>query len=204
MEHNSQDYMVNALGHHVPMNLVSDLDKARNEMVQEIVGHAQELSASLSKFKGQVFGDIEAFIELSAEQYDLKIGGKKGNISLTSYDGQYKVQIAVSESITFDERLQVAKGLIDGCIHSWAADANDNIKALVEHAFQTDKEGKINTSRIFGLMKLDIADDKWKQAMNAIRDSIQIAGSKTYIRVYERNPDDANKWSPILLDIAKV
>jgi len=197
-------YMQNAQGHFVPLSLVKDIDVARNDLVLEIIGHAQELNASLNQFKGRVFGDIEAFIDLSAEKYDTHIGGKKGNITLVSYDGRYKVQRAISESITFDERLQVAKQLVDECIHSWSEGANDNIKALVEHAFQTDKEGKINVSRIFGLMKLDIREPKWKKAMAAISDSIQIAGSKTYIRVYERDPEDANKWNPIPLDLAKA
>ena len=38
-------------------------------------------------------------------------------------------------------------------MHAWAEGANDNIKALVNHAFQTDKEGKINTSRVLGLLR---------------------------------------------------
>ena len=57
--------------------------------------------------------DVQAFVELSAEQYGAKLGGIKGNVTLTSYDGKYKIQRAIAEYLHFDERLQVAKELID-------------------------------------------------------------------------------------------
>ncbi len=196
-------YMQDASGRLVPTNLVKPIDKQRDELVQEIIGHAQEVNAAISAFKARTFGDIEAFIDLSAEKYDVKMGGKKGNVTLMSYDGRYKIQRAISENLVFDERLQVAKELIDECIHKWTEGTNDNIRALVEHAFQTDKEGKINTGRIFSLLKLEIKDEGWINAMEAIKDSIQVAGSKSYIRVYERIGASDN-YKAIPLDIAAV
>jgi len=58
--------------------------------------------------------DVGAFIQLSAEKYEVKVGGNKGNVSLLSFDGRYKIVRQVAENITFDERLQAAKALIDG------------------------------------------------------------------------------------------
>ena len=66
--------------------------------------------------KRAMFNDIRAFCDLSAEKYGISFGGSKGNLQLTSYDGKYRVLVAVNESISFDERLQVAKALIDECI----------------------------------------------------------------------------------------
>jgi len=198
-----ENYMKDSSGRYVPISLVSDIDKQRDDIVQEIVCHAQEVNKAIAKFKSQTFGDIEAFIDLSAEKYDVKMGGQKGNVTLMSYDGRFKVQRAVSENIVFDERLQVAKELIDECIHKWTQGTNDNIRALVEHAFQTDKEGKINTARIFSLLKLEIKDKGWQNAMEAIKDSIQVSGSKTYIRIYERIGASEN-YKAIPLDIAAV
>ncbi|MDG4811682.1 DUF3164 family protein [Hydrogenovibrio sp. 3SP14C1] len=198
-----EGYMKDTSGRLVPTNLVSDIDKQRDELVQEIIGHAQEVNKAIGNFKSKTFGDIEAFIDLSAEKYNVKMGGQKGNVTLMSYDGRYKVQRAISENLVFDERLQVAKELIDECIHKWTQGTNDNIRALVEHAFQTDKEGKINTARIFSLLKLEIKDAGWQNAMEAIKDSIQVAGSKSYIRIYERIGASEN-YKAIPLDIAAV
>jgi len=197
------DYMTNAQGHRVPIDLVSDIDKARNDLVQEIVSAANALRETMINFKIDTLADIGAFVELSAEKYGAKLGGKKGNVTLTSYDGSYKVVRSIGEYLVFDERLQVAKELIDECIHVWSKGSNDNIRALVEHAFQVDKQGKVSTGRILGLTRLDIKDATWRKAMQAITDSMQVSGTATYVRVYRRIGDD-DQWEQVALDIAKL
>ncbi|NPA72699.1 MAG: DUF3164 family protein [Gammaproteobacteria bacterium] len=198
-----EGYMKDASGRLVPINLVTDIDKTRDHLVQEIIAKAQETNRLLSVFKNRTMEDIAAFIELSAEKYNISMGGQKGNITLMSFDGRFKVQRAVSEKLMFDERLQVAKELVDKCIHRWTEGSNPEIRALIEHAFQTDKQGNISTARIFSLMKLDIKDDDWVSAMNAIKDSIQVSGSKSYLRIYERINNSEN-YQSIVLDIASI
>lgn len=187
----------------VPESTIKPIDLARDQIVNEIVAKAKGLSTAISQFKGETFADVQAFIEMSAEQYGAKIGGQKGNVTLMSFDGKHKIQRAVAESITFDERLQVAKNLIDECIHTWSEGANVNIQALVNNAFQVDKEGNISIGRVLGLRSLDIKDDKWQKAMQAISDAIQVVGSKSYMRVYER-VGNAERWAPIALDVASA
>ena len=196
-------YMINNQGHLVPDDIVKPIDRQRHEIVAEIIKKALVLQDQIKVFKHNCLGDLQAFIDLSAEHYDTKMGGMKGNVTLTSYDGKYKIQRAVGEYITFDERLQVAKELIDKCIHRWSQGARSEIRVLVQDAFQTDKQGKINTSRVLGLKRLDIKDEEWQQAMQAITDSIQIISSKTYVRLYERM-GDSDSWQPIPLDIAAL
>jgi hypothetical protein len=150
-----------------------------------------------------VFGDIEAFVALSGEKYGVAMGGKKGNVSLLSFDGRFKVQRAIAESLVFDERLQVAKELVDQCIHEWSEGARVEIRALINDAFQVDQAGRVNTGRILGLRRLDIKSEKWDQAMKAISESLQVAGSKTYFRVYER-VGDSDQYRQVSLDIAAL
>jgi len=195
--------MQDAKGALWPVEHVSEIDMTRDELVHEIVARARAQSEALAKFKAGVFGDIEAFIQLSGEKYGVAMGGKKGNVSLLSFDGRFKVQRAVSESLAFDERLQVAKELVNECIHLWSEGSRSEIRALINDAFQVDKEGMVNVARILGLRRLDIKDEKWQLAMKAIGESIQVAGSKTYFRVYER-VGQTDKYQPISLDIAAV
>jgi hypothetical protein len=195
--------MYDALGRFVPMRLIKPIDLARHELVCEVAQRAVEESDRLGRFKAAIMGDIEAFVELSAERYGATLGGSKGNLTLFSFDGRYKIVRAIQEHLTFDERLQVAKQLIDQCIEGWAADAGDEIRALVEHAFQVNQEGKISTSRVLGLRRLNITGTKWGEAMRAISDSMQTAGSKTYIRIYER-VGESDQYRPISLDVAGV
>ncbi|HTD05874.1 DUF3164 family protein [Undibacterium sp.] len=197
-----EGYMQNAQGHLVPTELVKPIDQMRHNLVLELVLGAKAVRDQLADFKDQVFKDFSAFVTLSAEQYDVALGGKKGNVTLFSYDGKYKVQLAISENIVFDERLQAAKALIDECISEWSVGSDPKIQVLVQDAFKTDKEGNINTGRVLGLRRLDIKDDKWKRAMDAIGESLQVVGSKQYIRFYERVGED--KYMPISLDIAAI
>ena len=53
------------------------------------------------------------------------------------------------------------------------------------------------------LLRLDIEDDEWKRAMQAIRDSIQATGTATYVRVYKR-VGMSEQYVAIPLDLAAV
>lgn len=196
-------YRENTLGHLVPEEAIAEIDLDRDELVGELFKAAEQLQLAMRNFKQRAMGDVEAFIELAAEKYDAKVGGAKGNVSLLSFDGSKKVMIAIGDTLHFDERLVAAKSLVDDCIHEWTEGSRSEIKALVEHAFQTDKEGKINTGRILELTRLSIEHPKWKQAMLAIKDSMQIVSSKSYIRLYTRD-SGAERFQQLSLDMSAV
>ncbi|AUI65184.1 MULTISPECIES: DUF3164 family protein [Glaesserella] len=193
-------YWKDANGNLKPDSLVKEVDKVRDELVRGFAQKAIEQSTALAKFKCSVFDDIGAFISLSAEKYGVKIGGAKGNVSLFTYDGEYKMQLAVQDHIRFDERIHAAKALIDECLHDWSEGAKPELKALIENAFEVDKEGNLSTAKILSLRRVEIDDERWNQAMTAISDSVQVVGSKDYVRFYKRNQD--GKYVPIALDVA--
>lgn len=198
-----EGYRTDAKGCLVPESMIKPIDRTRDELVNELARQARTVSDTLREFKTRVFSDINAFVDLSGEQYGVKLGGKKGNLTLFSFDGAFKVQVAIAEHMVFDERLQAAKRLIDECITDWSQGSRDEIKVLVQAAFQTDKEGKINTGRVLALRRLDIRDEKWQTAMKAIGDSLQVVGSKEYVRFYERI-GNTDQYRPISLDVAAV
>lgn len=196
-------YWRDAKGCLIPESMIKPIDKERDRMVNELVGKARSVSDVLAKFKAEAFGDIAAFIDLSAEQYQAQLGGKKGNLTLYSFDGKYRIQRAIQDRIAFDERLQAARVLIDECLADWTEGASPELQAIVNQAFDTDKEGQINTGRVLSLRRLDIKDERWLRAMNAIGEAVQVVGSKSYIRVYERI-GETDQYQPIALDIAGV
>ncbi len=198
-----QQYKKDSHGRLVPIDSIKEIDLLRDELVMEIVNQAKQVHESLTTFKNQAFGDVRAFVELSAEKYGAKIGGRKGNVSLLSFDGKYKVLIANQDHIVFDERIQAAKALIDECIKDWTTGASAEIKALIDRAFEVDKEGKLNTGRILTLRRVNIVDKRWQDAMQAISDSVQVVGSKSYVRVYCRK-GDTDEYEQMALDIAGV
>jgi len=202
-QHVPDGYLINASGHLVPIELISEIDKTRNDLVMEIIEKVQDLRNILADFKQDTLADIGAFVELSAEKYDVKLGGLKGNITLCSFDGQYQLKLSQADIKMFDERLHAAKELVDECIHKWTEGSRVEIKALVEHAFQTDKQGNISLARIYSLLQLQIEDEQWLQAMKALRDSMQVVSTKSYLRIYHRKAPNA-KYEQLSLDLAAL
>jgi len=183
--------------------LVRDIDKERDRLVKELFNQAVGVNQTLAEFKERAFGDIAAFISLSLEQYQVDVGGKKGNVTLYSYNGQYKIMRAIQDSMKFDERILAAKELIYQCVTEWTEGARPEAKAIIDHAFKTDNDGNLSVSRILSLRKLDIKDERWVSAMDAIGKSLQVVSSKSYVRVYERIGDTDN-YRQIPLDLAAV
>lgn len=196
-------YWQDAQGRLIPEGLVKPIDKTRHDLVQDLIAKGKALSEQIGQFKLEAFADIGAFVQLSAEQYGINLGGTKGNLTLYSFDGRYKITRAVQEHISFDERLQAAKALIDQCISEWSAGSSDEIKALINDAFKVNQQGQINTARVLSLRKLDISHTQWQTAMTAIGESVTITGTKSYIRLYER-VGATDQYKPINLDIANV
>lgn len=195
-------YWRDTLGRLVPVAKVKEVDQARDTLVREIVAKALALRTMLQDFKLGTFSDVEAFVDLSLERYGARLGGTKGNVQLTTFDGQYVVKRAVQESIAFDEGLQAAKVLVDRCLSRWAENSSDEIRTLITEAFKVDSEGRISTARVLSLRRYRIDDPEWRQAMDAIGDSLHVAASKSYLRIYQRNAD--GRLDPVSLDIAAV
>lgn len=189
-------------GRLVPESTIKPLDKIRSDLVESLVARAKPLREELRTFRSTAFSEIEALIDLAFDEYNAKVGGAKGNVTLLSFDGKYKIIRAISESIAFDERLQAAKSLIDECVRDWTTDARAEIALLVQDAFKVDQQGNIRTGTVLGLRRVNITDPRWQRAMTAIGEAVQVVGSKTYLRIYER--DAEGQYHPISLDIAAV
>lgn len=196
-------YWVDAKGALIPEHLIKQIDKERDQLVKELVFHAKKVNEILTEFKMRGFTDIAAFVDLSANEYGVNVGGKKGNVTLYSYDGGYKIQRAMSDKMSFDERIQAAKELIDACLSDWTENARPEIQTLINDAFRVDKTGFIRVAEVLKLRKLDIDDERWQKAMLIIGEALQLVGTSSYIRVYERI-GDSNKYRPVALNIAGV
>lgn len=196
-------YMPDANGRLTPVETIKAQHLLEDGVVRKILGFAMALSDQVARFKGHTFTDLGDFDALLAQEYGLTKGGAKGNRTYSSFDGLMKVEIRVADLFDFGPELQIAKGLIDECLNEWSADSGPEIRAIVTRAFNTDKEGQINRSEIFMLLRLDIADDRWQRAMRAIREAMRVVGSKSYVRIQTR-PDQTAAWSTVTIDLAKA
>lgn len=200
---NGKEYLKDAQGRMVPVETIRPEELLENELVLKLARDAEALRDALSAFKALSFSEADALMSLLRAKYNIVKGGKKGNVSFVSFDGMTKVQISCSDFLTFGPELQIAKTLIDECIKDWGSGQNDRIIALVNHAFRVDKEGRVNKDDILSLRKIDIKDEKWLQAMDAISSSVRVSRTKRYIRVYRRASEEQD-FEAINLDLARV
>jgi hypothetical protein len=154
----------------------------------------------VARFRRHTFDDIDGFVALMDQHYGAR-GGTKGNLTLTTYDGLLKVQVAVADLIVFGAELQTAKSLVDECLQEWSAKSGKELRTVVQRAFDVEKEGLINRGRLLALLGYEIEDERWLRAMDAIRDSIKVIGSKRYVNVYRR-ADAKAPWTRVSIDVA--
>ena len=95
----------------------------------------------------------------------------------------------MQDVLTFDERLQAAKALIDECLNEWTENSRDELKIIVQQAFDVNKEGKISVSKVLGLRRLEIQDEKWQRAIQAVSDSVHSQATREYIRLHTRDAE---------------
>ena len=190
-------------GAEMPISLISDLELAEDNLVVELVEKAKVLSNFLAQFKSGAFNDVQALIELAHEKHSATLGGKKGNITLYSYDQRYIVKRQIKDRKAFDVQLQAARALVEACAARWTEGARPEAKVIVDDAFQVDREGNISVDRVLGLLRLKIDDPEWQAAMKAIAEAYRTVGSSTYLQLFERG-DSNGEWRAIPLALSDV
>lgn len=197
-----KEYRRDARGALVPVSAIKEVDLLRDDLVRELIGRVLPVREQLAELKKQAMRDAQAFVDLSVEQYGAKRKAK-GNVTLNSFDGKYRVQLAYADVLQFDERIQAAKALIDECLEEFTQGANANLLAIVRKAFSVNAEGKINVKRVLELRSLNIEHEKWQRAMQALNDSLHAQAGREYIRFYVRK-DDGDEYELVNLDFASA
>jgi len=87
------EYMEEGQGRLVHIDNVKEIDKLRDELVRRLMAKAVELQAVMVAFKNMAMDEIGAFMDQSAREYDVKMGGKKGNLTLYSYDETFAKRV---------------------------------------------------------------------------------------------------------------
>lgn len=173
-------------GIEVPAKYIATEDKERDEAVSSSFETIAKLELELSAARDKVFGAVNGYLESIADRYGEKW---QGNAELRDFSHELKIEIQNSKRISFDEKLQIAKTKIDECVKQWSAKTDGKIKLIIDKAFSTDKQGKIDTKLVLGLRNIKIDDELWMEAMQLIADSVSVVGTKQYMRFYRKNAE---------------
>jgi hypothetical protein len=190
-----------AKGRFVPVDKVRPHDLQRDQLVRDLVARCLAHGRDAADLKARLLDDIAAHVALVAEEYGVQFGGERGNVQLTSYDGRLKVERAIAERITVGEQIQAAEHLVRQILDEIQ---EPTARAIVDRAFRRDrKTGELSAARLIDLIAVDIDDDRWRRAVQAIRDALQATGTATYFRAYWR-PESTDTWRQIPIDFSAV
>ncbi|HMQ79188.1 MAG TPA: DUF3164 family protein [Ignavibacteria bacterium] len=199
----SQGNWINRNGRPIPEANVDPIAKRRDDAVSRMVTKALKLEAEMRKVKEEILAEVMAYIGHLQQANSIKKQATKGNYTLSDYANLQQVQVSMNNIIEFDERLNLAKTLIDKCLIKWTKRGNQNVRAIINDAFDVDKKGNVNKMRIFGLMALQINDKDWKQAMELIRASMQVSDTRQYLNIRTRK-NNFDKWDFINLNFSSL
>lgn len=188
----------NAQGGFVPEDAIKPVDQLRNQMVISIVNRVIEEQDRLIALKQAAMEDIRSFVQISNEKYGAGRRSVKGNLSFTSFDGEWRVSLTIAESFGFNERIEAARELIYDCLNDWSNGANSNLLAVVDSAFRLTN-GRLDVKAILALKRINVSDDtgRWQKAMEAIDDALEVKASKPCLRIYNRNPQGRYELVPM-------
>jgi antitoxin component of MazEF toxin-antitoxin module len=192
----------NTRGMLIPEQMVKQYDLVKDQTVTHCFDRLMALRTEMQEAKAEVMQSIAELQEILAQQYKVQLGGEKENVRVTSFDGSVRIEVAVNEYQNFDEKIHLAKRVIDGCIEKWTNGANANLKVIIDQAFRLNQSGRMDIRSILNLRKLQIQDEDWKKAMDIIADSLQMVTTKKYLRVYMRAA--AGKYQMVDFDLASI
>lgn len=195
---NDKGEAMNRNGRFIP---ISSIDKhliARDRLVTKLIKRAQRLETRIQNEKQYIKTEVEKFLNRYTDNKTVE-----GNVQLSDYANLNLVIFRSNDIIRFDERLNSAKSYIDKCLKKWSSSANGNLRAIVTEAFNVDKKGRVNTFMILRLTKINIPDADWKKAIQLIQDSINIAGTRSYLSFQRRNSAE-EEFQPVKLNFKDV
>lgn len=191
--------LTDAQGREISVKVLNKDILDREKAVSKAMERTLKLHEHIIKEKHSIIKIVEDYLNDVARKNNVEW---KGNALLLTFDEKYKIEIRYREKIQFGIELQLAKQKIDECIKAWSENSNDNLKAIINEAFQVDKRGQLARYRIFALRRYKIKDPIWKEAMELIDKAITVTSTKQYISFSVR--DEAGNYNKVVLNFSSL
>lgn len=187
----------------VPIESIPDEDIARDKFVSDLITQAEALQQVIIEAKMKLTQQIDNYLAERATAK--KVKDWKGNAIITDFSGTARVVRKIGKFIVFDEKLQLAKRIIDECVIQWSGTSDANLVAMVNMAFDVNNAGAVDRDAILGLKKLKVNGPtraRWNEAMELIFESQMTQATKPYDYFQQRDADGV--WQNIVLDYAAL
>jgi hypothetical protein len=195
--------LTDAQGQQVPLRYIKAYDRERNRMVTAIAADWEKMRERLEALYQATEERLQRLEDMARDGRQERRMGVRGNFQVSSFDGLITVSRSARYELRFDERLQVAREIIEGIIAEKAQNVDPDLAELLRGAFRPSSDGLLSQSRVMSLFRLKIQHPRWQEAMNLIRESIESRRGKNLLAV-RRKPHREAEFESILLDIAAV
>jgi len=181
---------------------IDDHQLQEDTLVSKLFPRVKTLHQQLLQFKQQVIEEFEAHISDCIKLHGiLRYSKIKGNLSLYSFNGRYKVERSIRDKIEVNSTIEAARQHFDIYIKAIEAKADGDIKVLISRAFNSTN-GKISTSRLTDLLNAKINHPEFKKAATLLKESLFKCGDVVYYRFYER--DDSGNYQAVSLQFSAL
>ena len=99
---------------------VSGVDRDTDAVVRRIHAFGGALSAEMYRFRIHSLDDVYTLIDRIAERYGTRIGDRRGNVQITTFDGRMKVILAQADVIDVGPEIHAAQAIVEECIDEWS------------------------------------------------------------------------------------
>lgn len=173
----------------------------RDETVTNLCKLAIDLNTQLREFKRKAFDDAQSVYNL-LQEYSARHNDGKGNFTIDSKDGNFRMNYKRQGKPNFDERSHQAEKHIIDFVNSKFGDDKDTkemIMALLER-----KQGALDINLIQKLYQFEdrFDDENWRAGIKLLKESYSYNHSKDYIRFEQKN--SIGEWEPITLQFTNV
>ncbi len=193
-------------GTEIPVNRLTKAEKIMEKNAYKLLREAQSISEKLKSYKEQIADlSAEAFDAFMSEKATAKERERKGNFTWYNFNRSIKIEVAVSERIEFDDlTIKAAKEKFDEFLNREVTTKNEFAKQMVLDAFETQRNNKLDTKRVLGLMRYEskIKDPLFSEAVELIQQSIRRPDSKTYFRIWLKCDD--GQYQNIDLNLSSI
>jgi hypothetical protein len=191
-------YLRNARGHLVPLSDVTPLELQADTLARDIESRARALSQMMADTKQSWLTELAAHVQLAADQYQADITGRSGTVAIQSFDGAIRVERQYSRALVVNERVSIAKELVDRYVRAQSDKMDPEQKSLIIAATRVDDQGNYSASALLSLARrIKSSSPDWQKAVSAINDSVSTVYGDPYVRVYLRGQDDSYKQIPL-------
>lgn len=186
----TSEFWIDESGNRIPYNRTSATERLMERRSAQLLKEAAALSEKLAKLKDnfRTFSDEVYQVFLKERNLEAPVE-RKGNYTWYNFDRSIKVEVSVSERITFDEMsITAAREKLSQFLDENIEGKLEFVKDLVNEAFQTSK-GQLDTKKVMGLLKYrsKIKHQAYQDAMALIETSIRRPESKSYYRIWEKD-----------------